>query len=110
MNDILTTFERRMEILSLLKTGKKITRTALAKKFKVSLVAITRDIDALSVYAAIVSVRGRYGGVFLLSGYSDTKLYLTRKEENLLRGFLEKISDKEKSLLENVLYKFSMPK
>lgn len=91
METEITTFERRMEILSLLKRNKSVSRLELARMFDVSSMAISRDIIALSGIAPISSNHGRYGGVYLVSGYDKNNVYLTRDEEELLINLMNEM-------------------
>lgn len=110
MNELFSTFERRMEIRAILLNQKMISRLELARLFSVSNDAINRDVIALSRYAPICSKMGRYGGIYILEEYNAKKAYLSRDEEYLLENLLQYLSGKEYMLLKNVLYKFSMPK
>ncbi len=110
MNEYFSSFERRMEILSVLLNQKIISRLELARRFSVSDVTICDDVTALSRYAPICSKMGRYGGIYILDEYNAKKAYLSRAEEYLLENLLQYLSGKDYMLLKNVLYKFSMPK
>lgn len=110
MNELFSTFERRMEILAILLNQKIISRLELARRFSVSNDAINRDVIALSRYVPICSKMGRYGGIYILDEYNAKKAYLSRAEEYLLKNLLQYLSGKDYMLLKNILYKFSMPK
>ena len=58
MNEGFSTFERRMQILSILMNHKQISRLELARRFSVSDDSICRDITALSRFAPISSKMG----------------------------------------------------
>ena len=109
MKTELSAFERRMEILSVLMNHSLISCLELARRFQVSSDTISRDISALSRFAPIASKMGRYGGVFIVNEYERERVYLTRKEEMLLKELMQKVSEKEQKLLQMVLYKFAMP-
>lgn len=110
MNELFSTFERRMEIRAILLNQKMISRLELARRFSVSNDSINRDIIALSRYAPICSKMGRHGGIYILDEYNPKKAYLSRDEEYLLENLLQYLSGKEYMLLQNVLHKFAMPK
>lgn len=103
MNELFSTFERRMEIRAILLNQKMISRLELARLFSVSNDAINRDVIALSRYAPICSKMGRYGGIYILDEYNAKKAYLSRDEEYLLENLLQYLSGKEYMLLKNVL-------
>jgi predicted DNA-binding transcriptional regulator YafY len=110
MKELFSTYERRMEILTILLNQKIVSRLELARLFSVSNDAINRDVIALSRYAPLCSKRGRYGGIYILDEYNAKKAYLSRDEEYLLEKLLQYLTGKDYILLKNVLYKFSMPK
>lgn len=109
VNEDLSIFDRRMEIISVLISHRQVSRPELARMFSVSLSAIYRDINAISRYAPISSNRGRYGGIFIPNDLKNRRMYLTREEEQLLRNLSDKLSGKDKLLLQCVLHKFAMP-
>ena len=105
-----STFDRRMEILSILMNQKLVSRLELARRFSVSDVTIGEDITVLSRFAPIASKKGRYGGVYIIDEYRRERAYLSREQENLIEKLIKKVSGKERQLLQMVLYKFAMPK
>ena len=106
----LSTFERRMQILSMLMNHKQISRLELARRFSVSDDAICRDITAISRFAPIGSKMGRYGGVYIVDEFKLTKVYLSRDEEEVIEELLHTLTGRKRMLLQMVLYKFAMPK
>ena len=105
-----STFDRRMEILSILMNQKLVSCLEFARRFCVSEDTITRDILSLSRFAPIASKKGRYGGVYIIDKYRREKVYLSRDEEVLIKELIQKHSGKEQQLLKMILYKFAMPK
>ena len=69
MKSEFSTFERRMEILSILINQRLISCPELARRFRVFDDTITRDISVLSRFAPIGSKIGRYGGVYIINEY-----------------------------------------
>ena len=110
MKSELSTFERRMGILSILMNQRLISCPELARRFRVSDDTITRDISVLSRFAPIGSKIGRYGGVYIINEYKRERVYLTREEEMLIEKLVVKLSGKNQILLQMILYKFAMPK
>ncbi len=110
MKEDFTTFERRMEILSMLLNHKQISQIELARRFSVSDVTIYSDVNALSRFAPICSRLGRYGGIYLMDGFSLRKAYLSRDEEELLKELSKGLTGKRKMLLQTIIHKFAMPK
>ena len=105
-----STFDRRMEILSILMNQRLVSCLELSRRFHISEDTISRDITALSRFAPIASKKGRYGGVYIIDEYRREKAYLSREQEKLIEKLIKKLSGKEKQLLQMVLYKFAMPK
>ena len=105
-----STFDRRMEILSILMNQKLVSRLELARRFSVSDVTIGEDITVLSRFAPIASKKGRYGGVYIIDEYKRERVYLSYDEERLIEKLINAVSGKEQQLLYAILYKFAMPK
>ena len=109
MSDGFSVFDRRMQILGILKNQRRISRLELARRFSVSDDAIGRDVTALSRFVPICSSMGRHGGIYIIDEYDTTKTYLSRDEEDLLKELVPTLSGKKKLILETILYKFSIP-
>lgn len=69
MSDKLSQFDRRMEILSILRRNKIVKRRMLAQESSVSKMIISEDLKALNRYAPICAKMGPYGGIYLSSDY-----------------------------------------
>ena len=111
MKDKLTSFERRIEMLFLISRQKNTSMPELADIFSVSITTVYRDIVFLTQYAPIYTKNGLHGGVFLLDNYKpDIFLYLSKDEECLLNRLANKLADREKYLMQNIINKYSMPK
>lgn len=110
MNEDLSIFDRRMEIISVLNGCKQISRPELSRMFSVSLSAIYRDINAISRHVPISSNHGRYGGIFIPEDLKTKEQYLSYDEEQLIRHLADTSIGSDKALLQCVLHKFSMPR
>ena len=107
----LTTFERRIEMLFFIIHCRQTTVRQLAQMFSVCKNTVYTDITFLSRYAPVYTKNGLHGGVFLLGEYrSDLFLYLSKDEENLLVSLAEQAHGNEKRCLQNIIYKYTMPK
>ena len=109
MKDKLLPFDRRMEILFMIISKRKVTRRELSMEFGVSDDVIDRDIVVLSRYIPLDIKRGRYGGIVLMDEYSSIKVYLNKDEENVLIDCMKYVDEKNKCHLKSILHKFSMP-
>lgn len=106
----LSTFDRRIKILSMLFNGQQISRLELARRFSVSDVSISRDITALSRTIPISSKMGRYGGVYIMKEFKLQKDYLSRDEEKLLIELSKIVKEQDKLIIQSILHKFSKSK
>ena len=110
MSDKLSQFDRRMEILSILRRNKIVKRRMLAQEFSVSKMTISEDLKALNRYAPICAKTGPYGGIYLSSDYYCGRDYLSDKEAALLTSYIDKVSEEESALIKMIIHKFAMPK
>ncbi len=81
----MSTLERREEILEILSLRRFETMGNLASELNVTRRTIQNDIVALSCFAPIYTVRGRYGGgVCLMQGFYLYRRYLTDEQKKAL--------------------------
>ena len=106
----MSTFDRRMEILLMLRHCESITRVQLASEFSVSDDTIGRDLIALSRYVPICSKLGRYGHIYLLDKHYKYNTYLSDNEITVLKKMIDISSAEDKSVLRGIIHKFAMPK
>lgn len=111
MDNQVTSFERRLEILFALMRNKKCSMQELAFNYSVSDRTIRRDILFLSRYAPICTKTGIDGGAFLVGGYrKELSLYLSEPEEELLVNLMCSVNVTEKHLIANIINKYAMPR
>ena len=112
------TAERRYEIMKLLCRRTHETINNMAFEFGVSSRTIQRDIDALSRTEPLFTQGGRYGGgVYVIEGYSMTRMYMTKAELDVLKKLYiaadenaTLLTTDEKNLLERLISQYSKPK
>lgn len=111
MDDKMTSFERRIEILFFLMRVKETTITELSKLFSVCWRTAYNDIVFLSRYAPIYTKSGNHGGVYLLEGYrNELFIYLSADEEELLIELQRELPPGKKTVIRGIIHKFSAPK
>ena len=113
------TAERRLEIMKYLCKARFATMSDLAKKFDVSVRKIKRDIDELGNTIPLEIKTGRYeGGVYVMSGYSWDKAYMSLEDIALLTE-IKNIGEKQQPLalnsrqlkrLEEIIRTYSVPR
>ncbi len=109
--------ERRAEIMRILCRKRHDTVKNLAVEFGVDPRTILRDIEILALTEPIYTVRGRYGGVFVIDNYSIANMYMSEKELSVLHKISEAIdngkicslNDNEQVLLKNIISKYTKP-
>ncbi len=108
MREYMTSYERRECIKAYLIKHKYATLASFSDMFGVSKQTICNDIVFLSSRIPITTKTGPGGGVFLDISYNGTREYLTKDEEDFLLSLLERVSDRERILVENIINKFSV--
>lgn len=112
------TYERRTQILKLLCRRRHDTIENLAFETGVSERTVRRDIDELSLYEPIYTVRGRHGGgVYVSDNFSFYRMYMNDGEISVLKRVLEDanrgkacdLSAAEKKTLEGVIGAYTKP-
>lgn len=111
------TAERRYEIMKTLCRCRHKTIRNLASEFGVSMRTIQRDIEVLSRTAPIYTQFGKYGGVYVVEGYSMDRMYMTEAELDMLQKLYiaaddnaSLLTDNEKHLLKILISQYSKPK
>ena len=108
------TTERQMEIIKFLCRKRHATMPTLANEFGVSVKTIQRDIEALTLFIPLDVKSGRYdGGVYVVGDYTMERMYMSENELEVLLKVQEivrsKLSDKENSIFDNLIKKYSKP-
>lgn len=75
---------RREEILEILNARRFETMDTLARELNVSRKTIYRDIVALSYFAPVYTVNGRFGGVHVPDDFVLSKKFLSEEQETEL--------------------------
>ena len=102
------TSERRRELIRILCRRRHEKITNLAEEFGVSNRTILRDIEVLSLTEPIYTQCGKNGGVYVMDGYSMSRMYMTEKELSVLHKLSKCAQEKvacELSTEETILLK-----
>ena len=110
------TAERRYEIMKILCRRRYETIRNIASEFGVSMRTVQRDIEALSETEPIYTQFGKYGGVYVVEGYSMDQMYMKDSELDVLQKLYiaaEKnealLTIDEKNLLGSLISQYSKP-
>ena len=108
--------ERRYEIMRILCRRRHETTRNLASEFGVSMRTIQRDIDILSTSEPIYTQFGKYGGIYVVEGYSMDRMYMKDAEIDLLQKLYiaagqitSLLTNDEKTLLKLLISQYSKP-
>ena len=110
--------ERRYEIMKILCRRKYETIRNLASEFGVSMRTVQRDIEILSRTEPIFTRVGKYdGGVYVVEGYSMSRMYMTDPELEVLQKLYiaaqnnpTLLTEEEKTQLTNLISQYSKPR
>lgn len=100
--------ERRQAIIETLCIRRHETMKNLATEFGVSVRTIYYDIEILSLTYPITTVQGKYGGVYIATGYKLGNKYLTPNQQDLLERLLKNLQGDDKALLQSILKDFAL--
>ena len=111
------TAERRNEIMKKLCRRRYDTIANLSSELGVSRRTIQRDIYVLSTTEPIYTQTGKYGGVFVVEGYSLDRMYMLSDEIALLKKinkmFVSQkecmLNDSEIIILQNIIKNYTKP-
>lgn len=101
-------FTRREEIKILLIRKRKLTNSELRQRFDVSKKTIMNDIKFLSSRLPLRTEPGRGGGIIFDMEYDNHREYLQPYEIAVLLKLIEFADAREKRIIENIIYKFSL--
>ena len=104
--------ERRQKLLEVIGHRGQDTYANLASEFCVSKRTIRYDVEALICSYPIETVRGRYGGVRVMEGYTlncrnSDRRTLTPRQIALLRRLSTRLSGDDLEVLNGILLQFS---
>jgi predicted DNA-binding transcriptional regulator YafY len=100
-------FERRLLILELLSVRRFATVQELADRFGVCKRTIQYDLDYLSSFIPVYSIRGKGGGFHVLEGWKKNHQYLTNDQEDLLLRLLPTLSHVDQMIIQEIISAFS---
>ncbi len=104
----MTTYERRQELIEVLVLRGKDKIDNLAFEFGVSSKTIARDIDFLSLYYPLYSVKGGYyGGIYIDSRYRVKRKFLNAAEIQLFQELACELCGEKLRIMQNFLKTFT---
>ena len=101
---------RRQGILEVMSIRRYDTASNLASEFNVSIRTIMYDIEQLSCFAPIYTVKGTGGGVYVAEGWYYSRVYLQDKQEALLKRLLCELPPEDQDTIQSILDTFAKPK
>ena len=107
---MISTIDRRQQILSMLSYKRTITLSELMSEFGASRSTIKRDIEILSCFAPIFTVQGNGGGIHVTDGWYLSRQYLTERQEALLHKLCDNLTDDDFDVMQSILLSFAKPK
>lgn len=101
---------RRQGILEALSVRRQESVDNLASEFNVSRRTIRYDIEQLTCFAPIYTVKGNGGGVYVAEGWYYSRVYLQDKQEALLKRLLFELPPEDQDTIQSILDTFAKPK
>lgn len=101
-------FERRLLILEILRVQRHVTVSDLSERFGVCKRTIQYDLDYLSSFIPVYSVRGKGGGFHVMEGWHKSPRYLTKEQNDLLLRLLPTLSSEDQTIIQEILDAFSL--
>ncbi len=102
--------ERRMLILEILSVRRFTTVGNLVYEFGVCRKTIQNDIVFLSAFIPIYTAQGKGGGIHVVPGWKEDRLYLTNEQENVLTRLIYTSSREDRAVLQSILNTFAKPR
>lgn len=100
--------ERREAILEILCRRRHETMKNLALELGVSIRTICYDIDILSLSYPLLTLQGRYGGVYLADGYRLARKCLSSKQQDLLERLASTLIGEDLETMLSILRDFAL--
>lgn len=111
----MTTIERRIEILRILCRSRHTKIVSLSQELGVCEKTIRRDIESLSQKYPVYTLRGKYGGVFMLGDFNFERMYMNDAKISVLKKLSDKIekgnvlTKSEKETFDAIIAEYSAP-
>ena len=102
--------ERRMLILEILSVHRFTTVGNLVYEFGVCRKTIQNDIVFLSAFIPIYTVQGKGGGIHVVPGWKEDRLYLTGEQENVLTRLIHTSPKEDRAVLQSIIDTFAKPR
>ena len=102
--------ERRMMILEILSIRRFTTVGNLVYEFGVCRKTIQNDIVFLSAFIPIYTAQGKGGGIHVVPGWKEDRLYLTNEQENVLIQLIQTLPEADGAVLQSIVSTFAKPR
>lgn len=102
--------ERRMLILEILSVRRFTTVGNLVYEFGVCRKTIQNDIVFLSAFIPIYTAQGKGGGIHVVPGWKEDRLYLTIEQENVLIRLIQTLPKEDGTVLQSIVSTFAKPR
>lgn len=102
--------ERRMLILEILSVRRFTTVGNLVYEFGVCRKTIQNDIVFLSAFIPIYTAQGKGGGIHVVPGWKEDRLYLTSEQENVLIQLIQTLPEADGAVLQSIVSTFAKPR
>lgn len=99
-------FRRKMELLDFVDSKHCVTYGILAEVLHTSKSTIRRDVEELTYYYPLETVRGRDGGVRIRPGCSLSNKYLTKTQELTLLRIIPLASTVDQPIIVSIITRF----
>ena len=101
--------DRRHKMREYLSSRRRATYGELADEYGITWRTAKRDIEILTLFMPLETVRGNGGGVKVQDGWHSDRLYMSEDQTLLLIELREMLTGRKKEIMESILTDFVIP-